>query len=402
MTHSIESKRVFKLSLFFFLVWVGTDEIGGQEDAIDKSSVTNTESELIEIKLFDDEKIKGKVYLPKMEEDQQVRSLVIFVPGTGPATYLNKRPRVDGTFNYFDQFGNEFAQRGIAMFSFNKRGVTIGKKPPMFDEVDRNKFSKSVPSNEIRDLESMVNHIKSDKRFKKSKIILLGWSEGSIISPLFAEHYPDKVDALLLAGYANDDMLDIMRYQHGGKGSTLSLNPIFDKNKDGVISVAEYESDDSRPKKYRERVLQGSPFKLLDANQDESLTASDFADRLKFRYSAIESNVKQRNADWIWDYYFRITPEWFDEHFCLEANKTRLPKLKLPIHIFHGTRDQNLPVQGVRDIQARFDMLGKSNLETHIFEDHDHDLNFGQWIHKNNMPAGIAKMMEIAEGLSQE
>ena len=103
------------------------------------------------------------------------------------------------------------------------------------------------------------------------------------------------------------------------------------------------------------------------------------------------------DADWIWDYYFRITPEWFDEHFCLEANKTRLPRLKLPIHIFHGTQDQNLPVDGVRELKARFEMLGKSNLKTYIFDKHDHDLNFLEWIRDNKMPEGIAKIMEVAE-----
>lgn len=365
------------------------------------SDSVEIKTEMVEIKLFDNEVMKGHVYLPSLDNDEQIQTLVIFVPGTGPATYLNKRQRGKETFNYFDYFGNELAKRGVAMFSFNKRGVTIGDEPPMFDEVDREKFRKSIPSYEIRDLAAIISRFKNDQRFAKSKVVLLGWSEGSIIAPLFAEHYPDKVDALMLAGYANEEMLDVIRYQHNGVGSMLTLNPVFDKDEDGSISSDEYESAELRPKRYREKALQNTPFNFLDADQDGLLTAKDFGQRLQMRYKLLTHNIKQRNEDWIWNHYFRITPEWFDEHFQLEPNKTRIPRLKLPIYIFHGTNDANLPADGVRDLKSRFELLGKSNLKTNIFDDHDHDLNFSEWVRDNKMSKGIQQMVEVAESLAK-
>ena len=107
-------------------------------------------------------------------------------------------------------------------------------------------------------------------------------------------------------------------------------------------------------------------------------------------------NVKQGNEDWIWDYYFRITVPWLQEHFSLEANKSRLTRLNLPIAIFHGERDANVPVEGVYDLDKRFRALGKTNLKTFVFENHNHDLNFMEWVNNNKIPAGIEKVLEVA------
>ena len=111
------------------------------------------------------------------------------------------------------------------------------------------------------------------------------------------------------------------------------------------------------------------------------------------------ANIEKGNEDWIWNYYFRISIPWLREHFALEPNKTRLTRLDLPIYIFHGDRDPNVPVEGVYDLERRFKALGKTNLTASVFKNHEHNLNFSEWQKDGKMPEGIARIFEVVEKL---
>ncbi len=394
----LHKTRIHRVQFFRFLAiavfTMQTAALLGQEQA------NQHQKQIVEIELADGAKLKGRLCMPGSEQDQPVETLIVFVHGTGPGTYLNKRKLASKEFDYFDFFSQRFNDRGIAFFSYNKRGVTIGKKPPYFDEVDREKFRKAVPSVEVQDLATIVDVLKKNDRLANSKVALLGWSEGTMIASLVAEQHPDKIDALLLAGYAHENLFDIIKEQFSGNSSMRNLNPVFDKDDDHKISQEEYESEDEPAAKFRKRLMQGTEFELLDATKDGQLTAEDFAIRTQSIYAAVLSNLADNNEDWIWKNYFRVSIPWLREHFSLEANKTRLPRLKIPIYVFHGEADANVDVQGVYDLEKRFAALGKSNLDTFVFEDHDHDLNFMQWVTKDELPAGIAKIFEIASSLS--
>ncbi len=357
-----------------------------------------TDTKVIEVELSDGEKSKGQIYLP--DGDEEIGAIVIFVHGTGPGTYLNKRSSGGVDYNYFDLFGDEFARRGIAMFSYNKRGVTIGDTPPMYDEVDREKYQKVLPHIEVNDLATMIQRLRQEERLQNSKVILLGWSEGSILAPMVAENKDNNIHALLLAGYVNDNMYDVIKFQHSGESSMINLRPYFDLDKDGQISKEEYESEEDSVARARKGLLQDVGFKVLDVDKDGSLTVEDFGKRLQFTFQLVLHNTARENDDYIWNSYFRISTAWLKEHFTLEPNKTRLTRLEIPIHIFHGTDDANCPVAGAKDIKARFDSLGKKNLKSHIFKDHNHDLNFRKWRRDGEMSEGIQKMFDLTEELS--
>jgi hypothetical protein len=181
----------------------------------------------------------------------------------------------------------------------------------------------------------------------------------------------------------------------------INLNPVFDADGDHKISRAEYESEDAKVARYREAVMQNAGFELLDTNKDGFLTAEDFASRVKPVHDHLLKSIAEGDEDWIWNNYFRISIPWICAHFSLEPNKTRRTRLDLPICIFHGGNDANVEVQGVHDLQRRFESLGKTNLQTFVFEGHDHDLNFLRWASKNEMPEGWAKIFEIASEMAE-
>ena len=110
---------------------------------------------------------------------------------------------------------------------------------------------------------------------------------------------------------------------------------------------------------------------------------------------------ERKDDTWIWDNYFHVTSAWLTEHFALEANKTRLLRLNMPIYIFHGEDDPNCPVEGVYDLEERFKKAGKTNLHAYVFKGHEHNLNFTSWISKKEIPEGIEKMLKTAEELNK-
>jgi len=363
------------------------------------SSASLSASEIVKIKLSDGEILTGKLEIPS--NTAKIKQLVIFIHGTGPGTYQDHRKIGNQEFNYFDLFANEFNKRGIAFFSYNKRGVEIGDSPPFYDKIDKEKYKKVLPDNEVQDIGSVINFLTKDKRLKKSKVVLLGWSEGTVLAAMAAENKKNKIAALFLAGYVNDNLFDVIEWQYSGGSSMVIIRRFFDTNKDNSISKEEYESTEKSPTQVRTGKFKNAKFEQLDVNKDGSLNSEDFKLLSSNLYKLVLDAIEKNDDDWIWKNYFRVTTAWLKEHFKLEANKTRLLRLNIPIYIFQGEDDANTPVKGVYDIKTEFDKLKKINLKYFVFEGHNHDLNYLDYPLKKVVPDGIQKIFEISEALNK-
>lgn len=119
-------------------------------------------SEIKIISLNDGGVIETRLYLPESE----VKTIVFCISGTGPTTYLTKRP----TFNFFDEPANGFCNEGMALFTYNRRGCETGDTPPLFIEVDSDKYAKYTPFQEAEDVEAMISFLRKDQRFIECKI----------------------------------------------------------------------------------------------------------------------------------------------------------------------------------------------------------------------------------------
>lgn len=356
-------------------------------------------SEIVSIKLGDGEVVTGKLDVP--EGSDSVKELVLFVHGTGPATYLNRRKIGSTEFNYFDLFSKEFNQRGIAFFVCNKRGVSLSETAPTYEAIDPVKFRKVVPSVEVKDIRATVAYFRKQRRFQKAKVVLFGWSEGTVLAAMAADDPKSGVDALFLAGYANENMYDIIKWQFSGESSITNIGKYFDTDKDRRISKSEFESTDPTATAVRTSAFKEAKFEQLDLSKDGVISAEDFRLISDSRYKAVLQATERGDDDWIWKNYFHVTSGWLKEHFALEPNKSRLTRLNLPIHIFHGAEDANCPVDGVLDIKRRFETLGKKNLTCHVFEGLDHNLNYMDFILKKQISPGISRIFEVAESLAK-
>lgn len=160
-------------------------------------STRTTESGIQIIPSFDDYPIQGMLAMP---EAKTAETLIIFVNGSGPNTYDNKRQLDENrNFTYFDLFREEFTKRGSAFFSYNTRGVTTSEEPPDFTDVDDELYRQYMPQTSVKDVVAMVEYLKKQPGLKHAKIILLGWSEGTLIAPLVAKE--THIDGLILCGY---------------------------------------------------------------------------------------------------------------------------------------------------------------------------------------------------------
>lgn len=331
--------------------------------------------EALTIPSFDAYPLQGRLYLPS---DQSPRALVIYVNGSGPNTNQNTRQlSADATFSYFDLVASGFNEVGAAFLSYSTRGVTASDTPPFYHTIDPQAYQTYLPEHSVQDVAAIVRALRTDSRLHDCPIYLLGWSEGTMIAPKVAQLVP--VDGLLLAGYVNGTMQQVLDWQQTGGSSMVTYCLYFDADGDGRVSQAEYENDryGVRPALGLDQVV----FSELDADGDGQLTASDFAALLAPSRQALYDAIARSDDAWLTENYpVRLTSAWFHAHSHFTPNRDMLTELDLPIVIFQGQADANVPVQDTLDIQAQFAALGKDNLTVHLYPNADHDLNFASYL----------------------
>jgi hypothetical protein len=334
------------------------------------------------IKSFDGFEVTGRLSVPAGEE--KIDRLVIFVHGTGPNTYeMRRQNNISGIrFKYLDVYADKFTSDGTAFFTYNTRGIGLGEKEPYYADIDENGYTQYTPQNIAQDIKYMIEQLKQDSRLINADIILLGASEGTIIAPLAISEYGAEADALLLMGYCNDNMRDVLRYQLGGGMSLFNYTLLFNVAGAEEITKEQYEAD---PNEIIDNLLSGAAFEDIDLDGDNLITAEDFAAMMTPVKDGLFQAVENDDDKWISENMSTIMPplmsDWFKAHFELPKTEDIMTKVNIPIYIFQGTYDANCPVQGTYDVQNRFEGLGKDNLTVHIYDGYDHDLNFTQLLY---------------------
>lgn len=114
-------------------------------------------TEILTLQSRDNHCLTGKLDLPA---DIPVKKLVVFVNGSGPNTYDNKRDKGDGTcFNFYDLFASELTDRKIGFFRYNTRGCSDGDQPPFYCTVDQEEYQTYYPETCSCDLEDWILHL---------------------------------------------------------------------------------------------------------------------------------------------------------------------------------------------------------------------------------------------------
>lgn len=177
----------------------------------------------------------------------------------------------------------------------------------------------------------------------------------------------------------------------------VNMCKYFDCREKGFIEKNDFVLD---PLNVRSSLFPDIEFEALDIDQDGRLTQNDFAlqmaDYKKQVFRAIENN----DDEWLKNNYsVQITAKWCKEHFALPELSTVMRPLTVPIYIFQGEDDANIPISDLAKIRGDFKKWGKSNLHIFTFPKHDHDLNYLQYVFTGAVPNGLQYVFHTAHSL---
>ena len=338
--------------------------------------------------------LSGKLDLPA--GSGPVEKLVLFISGSGPNTCDDRRRFGETEVCYFDLFARQLGTRGAAFFRWNTRGVAPDPEPPLFYRVDEAVYQTYLPDACVGDIGTWLAVLRQEPRLEKAEVWLLGWSEGTILAPLAALRFPGQVAGLALCGYCNDRLDEILEWQQTGGSSMVFYRTWFDTDGDGAVSRAEFEAD---PWGAARDALPGVEFEALDLDGDGLLTRADLAALLAPEWEALRRAIDRGDDGWLAGHYdVRLTSAWFRAHRQLPPNRETLPRLELPICIFHGGADASCPVEGALAIRDSFARMGRGNLTVKIYPGYDHDLRYTQYPVTGTMSRAFEDLFDCLSG----
>lgn len=345
-------------------------------------------------KIFNIEAHDGYMLNVKVDYPSTAKSIIIFCHGSGPNTYDNRRIIGDKEFNYFDLFVDEFCKRDIAFCRWNTRGCSLSDIPPDFVSIHEKDFQTYCPSTSIQDIVTVTNFMKTIPQFENSNIIFMGISEGATLIP-FAATQCNDVAGLLLLSFSYENMKDTLEWQLSGGGSMVNMCKWFDCSEKGFIDKNDFELDKHH---VRPSIFPDTDFEDLDLDKDGKITQNDFALQLSEYKAEVFRAIEINDDEWLRNNFsVRVTSKWFKEHFALPCISTELCSLSIPIYIFQGEDDANIPFSDINKIRRDFEKIGKDNLNIFTFPNHDHDLNYLKFPFYGTISKGLLSVFDTAQ-----
>ena len=334
----------------------------------------------------------GKLTVP---DTTSAHPVVIYVQTAEGATVDMKRPLGrNATFNYYDLYREKLPEMDVAFFSYEGRGIRMGDAPPRYEAIDSDVYNTSTLENKVRDLLSAIEVVKRQKGVNPDRILLMGASEGTLLCVDAAARAPSDVKGLVLYGILSSTLKDMLTYM-AADASFANINAMFDTDKDGKTSRAEFDAD---PGKNREQALKGVTFETLDVSSDGFVTVDD----LRVLRKPILDGIAANNYDVINAFLSQtsvvsLPKGWVQDHFAHPPMWSVLSRLSIPVGLFQGNADRNTPASGTRELEEKAKAAGKSNLEFHYFDGLDHSLGIALWFARRTLPEGHKAIFEFIQ-----
>jgi hypothetical protein len=235
------------------------------------------------------------------------------------------------------------SRNGIAVLRFDDRGIA----------QSTGDHSKATSEDFARDVLAAVKFLKERKEIDKTKIGLIGHSEGGIIAPMAAIQSDDVAFIVMMAGPGIPG--DSILYLQGE-----------------LIQRAEGTSEQEIQKSLK---LQKEIFNIVKTSNDDEKLTKDLREKFDAEYAAMSEDEKNKIGDP--EVYFNmqlktITSPWF-KYFLRFDPVPVLEKVKCPVLAINGEKDLQVPPkENISTIDAALKRAGNKNYEVKILPGLNH------------------------------
>lgn len=173
--------------------------------------------------LVEEGEIKGSLLVAK---GQEVDTVAIIIAGSGPTDRNGNNP-LGGENNSLKMLAHSLGKEGIASIRYDKRGV--GESQSLVEKEEDLTFE-----NYIQDVNSWVDKLTEDKRFKN--IIIVGHSEGALIGAVSAAE--KDIKAFISIAGVGEGAADTLRRQLKAQGQEVYQEsaPILENLEKGIMT----------------------------------------------------------------------------------------------------------------------------------------------------------------------
>jgi alpha-beta hydrolase superfamily lysophospholipase len=204
------------------------------------------------------------------------------------------------------------ASEGFAVLRYDKRGVSAGR-------VDQRVLARTRLADLVSDAKRALGVLRSLNLARPDRVVLIGHSEGTVIASLVAEADGNIAGLACLSPLARS-LEHVLRYQLVERVATWAIGAV-DTDRDGRFTARELKE----APRYR------MDARALDSDGDGAVSYAELAAGLERDWAAFRAEQLATSA-------------WVRDHFACESNLSRLPRLALPVQIFHGELDAQTPL----------------------------------------------------------
>ncbi|SFT72268.1 hypothetical protein SAMN04489724_1825 [Algoriphagus locisalis] len=278
-----------------------------------------------------------------MPEQEGTYPAVVLISGSGPQ---NRNEELMG-HKPFLVLSDYLTRNGIAVLRFDDRGTA----------ASTGDFSSATSVDFATDVASAVQYLQARPEIDKSKIGLVGHSEGGIIAPMVAADSDDIDFIVLLAGTGiRGDKLLLAQQELIGEVSGMSPSQLAENDmisrKAFEIMVKEQSDDElqSGIKAYMTQVFRNIPAENIPGGMSEE--------------EFVSAQVSQLTSPWM-QYFIKYDPA------------PALEKVSCPVLAINGEKDLQVPAQeNLEAIKAALAKGGNTNVTTieipglnHLFQE---------------------------------
>ena len=264
---------------------------------------------------------------------------VVMISGSGG------QDRNEEIFNHkpFLVIADYLTKNGIAVLRFDDRGIA----------QSTGDHSKATSEDFAKDVLSAVEFLKERKEIDKTKIGLIGHSEGGMIAPLAAVQSNDVAFIVMMAGLGIPG--DSILYLQGE-----------------LIQRAEGMSEEEIQKSVK---TQREIFSIVKSSNDDEKLVADLKEKFYAEYSTMTEEEKSKLGDpevYLNMQIKTITSPWF-KYFLRFDPVPVLEKVKCPVLAINGEKDLQVPPkENLLAIETALKKGGNNNYEVKMMPGLNH------------------------------